>query len=57
MRINRKTKLILSVVCVVMISGIDIINCCSKPRPIPTTKAPDTTTSKGNATNTMDLDH
>lgn len=57
MRINRKTKLILSLVCAVIISDIDIINCCSKPEPIPTTKAPDTTTSKGSATNIIDLDH
>ena len=57
MRINRKTKFILSLVCAVIISDIDIINCCSNPGPIPTTKAPDTTTSKGNDTNTMDLDH
>ena len=49
MLINRKTKFILSLVCAVIISDIDIINCCSK--------APDTTTSKGNTTNTMDLDN
>ena len=57
MRINRKTKLILSLVCAFIISDIDIINCCSNPEPITTTKAPDTTTSKGNDTNTIDLDH
>ena len=57
MRINRKTKLILSLVSAFIISDIDIINCCSNPEPITTTKAPDTTTSKGNDTNTIDLDH
>ena len=54
MSINCKTKLILSFVCAFMIFDIDVMHCCSKPRPIPTTKAPDTATSKASDANTMD---
>ena len=56
MSIKRKTKLILSFVCIVIIFDINVIHCCSKPEPITTTKAPDTTTLKAPETNTMDQD-
>ena len=56
MSINRKSKLILSFVCIAIILNINAIHCCSKPEPITTTKAPDTTTSKAPETYTMDQD-